>query len=161
MKIQHNAVVNFHYELSEPNSDFREDSRGDHPVAYLHGHGNILPALEEALLDKEAGETVTVTLSAAQAYGERQENAVQRIPVKHLRFNGNKPKAGDIAFVETKDGMRQVTVVKPGLKMVDIDSNHPLAGKTLTFQISVISVREATAEEIDHGHAHGDGGHHH
>lgn len=161
MKIQANAVVSFHYELSEPNSDFREDSHGDHPVAYLHGHGNILPALEQALLDKQAGDTVTVTLPPAQAYGERRDDAIQRIPMKHLRFNGSKPKAGDIAFIETKEGMRQVTVIKPGLKMADVDSNHPLAGKTLCFQISIIAVREATQEELDHGHAHGDGGHHH
>ncbi len=160
MQIEKNSVVTFHYTLSEPGGDFSEDSRGDHPVAYLHGHDNILPGLEAVLLGKQAGDKVSVTLAPEQAYGLRNPAQQQRMSIKHLKFAG-KLKAGDIAWIETEEGPRQVTVVKPGKFMAEVDTSHPLAGKTLTFDVDVISVRAATEEEIAHGHAHGEGGHHH
>jgi FKBP-type peptidyl-prolyl cis-trans isomerase SlyD len=160
MQIAKDTVAVFHYKLSEVGGNFSEDSRSDEPVAYLHGHGNILPGLEAVLLDKTADEQVSITLPPEQAYGIIKAELKQRMSIKHLKFNG-KLKAGDIAWVETEEGPRQVTVIKPGKFMAEVDTNHPLAGKTLTFDIEVINVREATEEEIAHGHAHGDGGHHH
>jgi len=161
MQITKDTVVVFHYVLTEQGSSFSEDSRSEEPVAYLHGHDNILSGLESALVGKEAGDAVSVTLSPEQAYGAINPQLQQRISIKHLKFNGNKLKAGDIAWVETQEGPRQVTVVKPGKFMAEVDTNHPLAGKTLTFAIEVVSVRAATEDEISHGHAHGEGGHQH
>jgi FKBP-type peptidyl-prolyl cis-trans isomerase SlyD len=147
--------------LTGKDDSFTEDSRGDHPVAYLHGHDNILAGLEAVLVGKQTGDTAVVTLSPEDAYGLRDPALQQRMSIKHLKYNGNKLKAGDIAWVETDQGPRQVTVVKPGKFMAEVDTNHPLAGKTLTFTIDVVDVRAATEEELAHGHAHGEGGHHH
>jgi FKBP-type peptidyl-prolyl cis-trans isomerase SlyD len=160
MQIAKDTVASFHYQLSEVGGSFSEDSREDHPVAYLHGHDNILPGLEAVMLDKQAGDKVSVTLAPEQAYGVRNPSLQQRMSIKHLKFAG-KLKAGDIAWIETDAGPRQVTVIKPGKFMAEVDTNHPLAGKTLIFDVEVVSVRAATEEEIAHGHAHGDGGHHH
>jgi FKBP-type peptidyl-prolyl cis-trans isomerase SlyD len=160
MQIAKDTVVTFHYMLTEQGGDFRENSRDEEPVAYLYGHDNVLPGLESAMLGKQAGDAVSVTLTPELAYGLRNPELQQRMSIKHLKFNG-KLKAGDIAWVETQEGPRQVTVIKPGKFMAEVDTNHPLSGKTLTFDIEIMSVRVATEEEIAHGHAHGDGGHHH
>lgn len=160
MQIAKDTVATFHYTLTEQGGDFREDSREDQPVAYLHGHDNILPGLEAVLVGKQAGDKASVTLPPEQAYGVRNPELQQRMSIKHLKYNG-KLKAGDIAWVETQEGIRQVTVIKPGKFMAEVDTNHPLAGKTLTFDIEVTAVRPATDEELAHGHAHGEGGHHH
>lgn len=161
MQIAKDTVATFHYVLTEQGGNFSEDSHSDHPVAYLHGHDNILPGLEAELVGKQAGDKVSVTLAPEQAYGARNEDLQRRMSIKHLKFNGKQLKAGDVAWVETEDGPRQVTVLKPGKFMAEVDTNHPLAGKTLTFDVEIVSVRAATEEEIAHGHAHGDGGHHH
>lgn len=160
MLIAKNTVVTFHYVLAEQGGSFSENSRDEEPVAYLHGHDNVLPGLEAAMEGKNAGDKVSVTLAPEQAYGLRNADLQQRMSIKHLKFNG-KLKAGDIAWVETQEGPRQVTVIKPGKFMAEVDTNHPLAGKTLTFDIEIASVRPATEDEIAHGHAHGAGGHHH
>ena len=161
MLIEKGAVVSFHYRLSEPGQPVMEDSHEGAPLAYLHGHHGMLPGLEEALAGKKAGDTLSVTLPPEKAYGVRQENAVQRISLKHVVNRGKKLKPGMVVQVNTDHGSRDVIVVKPGLKTVDVDTNHPLAGKTLTFDIEVVEVRAATDEELAHGHAHGDGGHPH
>ena len=99
-------------------------------------------------------------LSAAQAYGERQEGQVQRIPAKYLKHEG-KMKPGQIVRFRDDQGVRQARVIKVGKFSVDVDTNHPLAGKNLHFDIEIVDVREASAEEVSHGHAHGPGGHQH
>ena len=146
MNIAKDSVVQFNYNLKDDQGNDIETTTGGEPMAYLHGHGNIIPGLEQALEGK--------------AVGERKENAQQRIPLKHLQ-GARKWKPGMMAVVETEQGYRQVTVVKVGKFNADVDTNHPLAGKTLVFDIDVVDVREATAEEKAHGHAHGVGGHHH
>ena len=160
MQISKDTVAAFHYTLTEQGGSFSENSRDEEAVAYLHGHDNVLPGLEAAMAGKQAGDKVSVTLAPEQAYGLRNPALQQRMSIKHLKFNG-KLKAGDIAWVETQEGPRQVTVIKPGKFMAEVDTNHPLSGKTLTFDIEIISVRAASEEEIAHGHAHGAGGHHH
>ncbi len=164
MLIETNKVVTFHYRLSEPGTEVLEDSHQGNPMVYLHGHHGMLPGLEGALTGKQAGDTFTVTLPPEQAYGLRRENSQQRISVKHVvNPSGRKIvyKPGMVVQVNTNDGPREVVVVKAGLKTIDVDTNHPLAGKTLTFEIDVVDVRAASAEEISHRHVHGDGGHHH
>ena len=163
MKITDKSVVQFHYVLKDEAGEEIESSYAGEPLAYLHGYKNMLVGVENALTDKAAGDKFSVTLQPEDAYGERKEEAIQRVPVKHLQGNvkGGKWKAGMPAVVNTDDGQRQVTVVKAGKFMVTVDITPPLAGKVLTFDLEVVDVREATEEEIQHGHAHGVGGHHH
>lgn len=159
MPIEKNQVVLFHYSVSDEQGKVVESSRGGEPNAYLHGHGGIIRGLEEALEGREAGDTFSVTVTPDKAYGPRKADAVQRVPVKHL-MGAKRWKPGMIAQVKTEQGPRHVSVVKVGLKFADVDTNHPMAGKTLTFDVEIIEVRAADPEEISHGHAHGPGGHH-
>ncbi len=161
MKITDNSVVQFHYVLKDEAGNEIESSQGAEPIAYLHGHNNTLVGLEKAFTGKEVGEKFSATLQPAEAYGERNEEAIQRVPAKHLQGATKKWQAGMTAVVETEQGQRQVTVLKAGKFMVTVDTNPPLAGKVITFDIDVVDVRAATEEEISHGHAHGVGGHHH
>ena len=160
MKVSANKVVQFHYTITDDQGAQVETSTAGDPMAYLHGHDNMIVGVEKALTEKEAGEKFSVTLAPEDAYGERQDDAIQRIPTKHLQGAKNW-KPGMVAVVETEQGQRQVTVVKVGRFMVTCDLNPPLAGKTLTFDLEVVDVREATEEEVSHGHAHGVGGHQH
>jgi FKBP-type peptidyl-prolyl cis-trans isomerase SlyD len=160
MKIEADKVVLFHYELSAADSAYSESSRDGEPVACLVGHDNILPAVESALLGREPGDELALTLQPGEGYGERRPNAIQRVPIKHL-IGKKKLQAGMVVKVNTADGPRDATVIKVGKFNVDLDTNHPLAGKVLNFLISVVAVRDGTPEEVAHGHAHGAGGHHH
>lgn len=164
MKVEKNKVVAFHYRLSESGGELIDDSHGDSPAVYLHGHDGLFKSLEDALTGKQAGDNVVATFSPEQAYGLRRADAQMRVSLKHIRVPaGHKGKltAGLAVGLETDHGMREVTVIKAGLKTVDVDTNHPLAGKTLTFDIEIVDVRDATPEELEHGHVHGEGGHHH
>jgi FKBP-type peptidyl-prolyl cis-trans isomerase SlyD len=159
IKIDTDKVVTFHYRMRDAEGSFAESSDGKSPIVYMHGHGNIVPGLETELAGKTKGDKLSVTVPPEQAYGPRQENAVQRVPIKHLASRGRLV-AGQRVAVNTEHGMRQALVLKVGHFNVDLDWNHPLAGKTLMFDIDVVDVRDATAEEIAHGHAHGPGGAH-
>ncbi|MGB3620698.1 MAG: peptidylprolyl isomerase [Ketobacter sp.] len=160
MPISKNSVVQFHYTLKDEQGEQIETTIGSDPMAYLHGHNNIIPGLEKAMEAHEAGDIFSVTVEPVDGYGLRKADSMQRIPVKHLR-GAKKWKPGMVAWVETEKGQRQVTVVKVGKFNVDCDLNHPLAGKVLTFDIEIVELRDATEEEKAHGHAHGVGGHHH
>lgn len=160
MQIQNNTVVTFHYQLRDVEGDYVEDSRGGQPPLYLHGYRGILPALEDKLTGLDVGASISVTLQPHEAYGPRREDAVQRIPVKHLRLDG-KPKVGMAVSINTKGKPVNAVVTKVGKFNVDVDMNHPLAGKTLQFDVEIVDVRDATMDEIAHRHAHGPGGHQH
>ena len=164
MQISAEKVVSFHYKLNDVDGTLLETSYEADPTLYLHGHKNVLAALEDELEGKSTGDKFAVTLTPEQAYGERKEGAVQRIPIKHLNNHAaikNKLKPGSRVSVNTQHGPWEAVVLKVGKFNVDIDSNHPLAGKTLTFEVEITAVRDATAEELAHGHAHGVGGHNH
>lgn len=160
MSISKDKVVQFYYTLKDEAGQTLESNVGADPVAYLHGHKNMMPGVEKALEGRNAGEEFSVTLPPEETYGLRKEDSEQRVPTKHL-MGAKKWKPGMMAVVQTEQGQRQVTVVKVGKFMVTVDTNHPMAGKTLTFDLIIADVRDATAEEIAHGHAHGIGGHHH
>ncbi|UXD86291.1 FKBP-type peptidyl-prolyl cis-trans isomerase [Thalassolituus hydrocarboniclasticus] len=163
MIIAKDTVVQLHYSLFDEQDQLIESTNkdaGGEAIAYLHGHNNMIAGFEQAVAGKEAGEHISITLTPDQAYGERQADTVTRVPVKHLQGAKNWKK-GMVAWVETEQGTRQVTIVKVGRFMADVDTNHPLAGKTLKFEVDIVAVREATAEEIAHKHAHGAGGHQH
>lgn len=159
MKIEKDRAVRFHYTVGEVGQPATESSNGSEPLAILIGHGNIIPGLEKAMEGREAGETFSVDVPAAEAYGERRDGLTQRIPKKH--FGNQKLEPGMQVVLQTNFGPRAVTIEKIGLTAVDVDLNHPMAGKDLHFDIEIVDVREASAEEVEHGHVHGDGGHHH
>jgi FKBP-type peptidyl-prolyl cis-trans isomerase SlyD len=159
MQISKDTVVELHYTLSEGDTKIETSREGD-PMVILVGYKNMLTAVEDAMIGKSAGDTLSLTLEPAQAYGERREDAMQRIPLKHLQ-GAKKWKPGMVAVVDSNQGRKQVTVVKVGRFNVDCDVNHPLAGKTLNFDIEIVAVREAEPAEISHGHVHGKGGVHH
>ncbi len=160
MQIGPETVVTFHYTLRDEDGAAMETSRGGDPAVYLHGANNIIPGLESAMVGRAADDIFSVTVDPVNAYGLRNPAAVQRVPVKHLAFNG-KLRPGAVVQMSTNDGMRTVTVAKAGRHTADIDTNHPLAGRTLVFDIEVVATRSATAEELAHGHVHGVGGHQH
>ena len=154
------SVVTFHYRLRDADQSFSESSEGQSPVVYMHGRGNIVPGLEAEMTGKKSGDKFATTVAPENAYGLRDPNAVQRVPLKHLNTRGPLVE-GQMVAVNTREGARQARVVKVGHFNVDLDLNHPLAGKTLLFDIDIVDVRSATAEELAHGHAHGPGGHGH
>ena len=160
MKIEKDRVVRFHYTVSEPGQEPVESSKdGGEPLAILFGHGNIIPGREKAMEGREAGESFSAEVAAADAYGERREEMTQRVPKKH--FGKQRLAPGMQVMLNTNFGPRPVTVHKVGMSVVDVDLNHPMAGKDLNFDIEIVEVREADAAEIEHGHVHGDGGHQH
>lgn len=161
MQIARDTVVELEYSLRETEGEVLESSQATMPLAYLHGHNNLLPALERALVGKAAGDDVTVNLAPEEAYGERREQLTQRVPIKHLSHAPKRLAPGMVVRMQTERGAEPARVLKVGKFNVDLDLNHPFAGKHLQFDLKVVSVRAATAEEIAHGHAHGPGGHHH
>ena len=164
MKIEKDRVVSFHYTVSEKDTPGEgwspmESSEGRDPLVILVGHGNIIPGLETAMEGREAGDKFEVDVAAADAYGEKRDGLSQRIPKKH--FGNQRLEPGMQVVLQTNFGPRAVTIQKVGMSVVDVDLNHPMAGKDLHFAIEIVNVREASAEEIEHGHVHGEGGHHH
>ncbi|MDV2857756.1 MULTISPECIES: FKBP-type peptidyl-prolyl cis-trans isomerase [Oceanimonas] len=160
MQIVKDTVVQFNYTLKDEQGEVMDTNEGKAPLAYLHGNDNMLEGLEKALDGKNEGDRFSVTLPPADAYGERDESLIQRVSIRHLQ-GAKRWEPGMVAMVHTENGPRQVVVVKVGRFMADVDLNHLLAGRTLTFDLEVVSVRAATAEELEHGHAHGEGGHQH
>lgn len=160
MNIERNTVVTFHYTLLSADNEQLETSRDGQPSVYLHGANNIMPGLEKSMEGKTAGDVFSVSLDAADAYGERDPQRQQRIPVKHLIYKG-RLRPGMVVQVSTEQGQRPATVIKVGKFSADLDTNHPLAGQNLVFDIEVVDVREASPEEVAHRHVHGPGGHQH
>lgn len=160
MQIGPEIVVTFHYTLRDESGKQLETSRGQEPPVYLYGANNVIPGLEKAMAGRVGGDAFNATIGPEDGYGLRQADQIQRVPVKHLAYRG-KLSPGDVVQLSTTDGMRAVTVIKAGRHTADIDTNHPLAGQTLVFEIEIVSTRAATAEEVAHGHVHGAGGHQH
>ncbi|MDX1572566.1 MAG: peptidylprolyl isomerase [Methylophaga sp.] len=160
MKVADNTVVVIDYTLTNNEGQVIDSSEGAGPLAYLHGAGNIIPGLEDALLGKEAGDEVKASIEPANAYGERHEALKQEVPAE--LFSGvEKVEVGMQFQSETDQGPVLVTVTEVGDQTITVDGNHPLAGVHLNFDVNVREVREATQEELEHGHVHGEGGHHH
>jgi len=162
MTIQKDKVVTMHYHLT--NSDdgqVLDSSQGNEPLTYLHGTGSIIPGLERQLNGLDVGATKTVQVAAAEAYGEYDEEMVQTLPREE--FAGiDTLEVGMQLHAQDQDGNAfNVHITQINGNEVVIDGNHPLAGMPLTFEIEVVAIRDATAEELQHGHAHGEGGHHH
>ncbi len=160
MEIAADAVVLIHYTLKDDSGKVLDSSAGGEPLAYIQGHGNLVAGLEKALEGKQGGSLVAVTLAPADGYGVRDASLVQRVPKRSLQGSGEIRKGMQFR-APTDDGLRVFTVTAVVGDMVTLDGNHPLADQTLHFDVEVVSVRGATAEELAHGHVHGPGDHHH
>lgn len=160
MKVAENSVVVIDYKLTDNDGEVIDSSEGAGPLAYLHGMGNIITGLEEALLGKEAGDVVQASIEPAKGYGERQEDMKQEVP-RELFSGIDNIELGMQFQSETEQGPVMVTVVAVEEEMVTVDGNHPLAGVHLNFDVTIREVREASEEELEHGHVHGEGGHQH
>lgn len=153
-------VVSFHYTLKNSKGEQLESSVGSEPLMYLEGVGQIIPGLEEAIKALKAGDKKTITVKAAEAYGEIEPEMIVEVPKERLPKKD--VEVGDRFHADAGDGHAQVVqVTKVTDTHVTIDGNHPLAGQDLTFEVEIDSTREATQDELAHGHAHGPGGHHH
>jgi FKBP-type peptidyl-prolyl cis-trans isomerase SlyD len=161
MKVEANRVVTFHYTVSDETDKVESSRDRGEPIAFLAGHGGLIPGLEKALDGRESGERFDVAIEPAEAYGERRADFTQRVPKKYFT-DPERLRPGMTTVLGLQGGgHRQVTVQKVGSSVVDVDLNHPLAGRTLTFEVEIVDVREATPEELAHGHAHGADGHAH
>ena len=160
MRIEKNTVVAFDYTLTDDTGQVLDTSEGREPLSYLHGTSGIIPGLERELDVKQAGDQFQVAIAPEDGYGHRNESLRQEVP--RDRFDGVEDLQLGMQFqVESNAGPMMITVVNIAEDVVTVDGNHPLAGVNLNFKVEVQEVREATEEEIEHGHAHGPGGHSH
>lgn len=160
MNISQDRIVTMHYELTDPNGEVLDSSKGREPLTYLHGHSNLIPGLENRIEGLAANAEVEVEVPAAEAYGER--DPAKTIPAKRSQFPAEAKLEAGVQFqADGPQGPMVVRVIKVEGDDITLDANHPLAGVDLKFAVQILEVREASAEEIDHGHAHGPGGHQH
>ncbi|MCC5811894.1 MAG: peptidylprolyl isomerase [Ectothiorhodospiraceae bacterium] len=156
MQIAKDKVVAIDYTLKDDDGSVLDTSDGKQPLAYLHGNGNIIPGLEKALEGKAAGEELSVRIEPAEAYGERRDELTQVVPkemfqgVDNLQVGMQFQAGGG----EGEGGGQIVTIAAIEGDQVTVDANHPMAGVALNFDVKVVEVREATEEEVAHGHAH-------
>lgn len=154
LKIKDNLVVTMHYKLTDDNGNILDSSEGESPLAYIHGADNMVPGLEKALDDKKSGDTLKVRVEPGQGYGEILPELIRVLDRE--AFKEVEPLEVGLEFnAQGEDGnVQHILVKKIEDDKVTIDANHPFAGKNLNFDIDVISVREPTEEELDHGHVH-------
>lgn len=160
MQITSGKVVSIDYTLTNDQKQTLDSSVGGEPLAYLHGVGQLIPGLEKALEGKKAGDALKVSVPPADGYGVRDEKKVTVVSRKQIQGVGELAE-GTRLQAEGPHGMQIVTVTRIEGDKVTLDGNHPLADENLHFDVTVRDVRNATAEEISHGHVHGPGGHHH
>ena len=161
MQIKKNTVVTMDYHLRDDENTVIDSSGDSGPFPYLHGAGGIIPGLESAMEGKKAGDNVKVRIPPEEGYGERDDSLLQSVPREN--FQGIDDISVGMQFqTPMEDGSQQVvTVMTVDDKQVTVDGNHPLAGVPLNFDVTVVDVRDATDEELEHGHVHGPGGHEH
>lgn len=158
MQITDKTAVSIHYTLTNNSGEQLDSSRGEEPLLYLHGAGNIIPGLEAALSGKSVGDTFNVTIPPAEAYGELAPDMVQVVSKK--MFDGMDLEIGMQFHADVSHGSGVITITEINGDDVTVDGNHPLAGETLIFDVEVVDVRPATDDEMAHGHVHGAGCNH-
>ena len=160
MQIGDQKIVTLHYTLTDNEGKVIDQSE-DGSFAYLHGASNIIPGLENALAGKSAGEELSVSVSPEEAYGVRDDSMLQQVP-KNMFEDTEQIVVGTQFHAQGPNGeMLVVTVMEVQDEHVVVDGNHPLAGVDLNFDVKIIDVRDASEEEVEHGHVHGPEGHHH
>jgi FKBP-type peptidyl-prolyl cis-trans isomerase SlyD len=158
MNITKNRVVSIDYTITGAGNDILDSTDGTGPLSYLHGHQNIISGLEKALEGKSQGDSFKITIASAEAYGEWDERLITTVPLDHFQ-GAEEIKPGMQFHAGTPDGGTcMVTVTHVDDNKVTVDGNHPLAGRDLNFDITVVDIREAKSEELQHGHVHA---HHH
>ncbi|MDQ6971487.1 MAG: peptidylprolyl isomerase [Mariprofundaceae bacterium] len=160
MKISEQKVVSFDYTLTDNAGGVIDSSEGQEPLAYIHGSGFLIPGLEKEMLGKKAGDSFKASIEPEDAYGVRDTELVKEV-ARDMFADVEKLEAGMQFQAETEDGVEVVTVTEVSDDTVTVDGNHPLADVTLNFDVTVVEVRDASAEELEHGHVHGAGGHEH
>ena len=161
IKVGKDKVVLMHYTLKNDAGDVIDSSDGGDPLPFLQGHGNIIPGLESALEGSKVGDKLDVSIEPEEGYGLRIKDAIQEIPSSALQ-GVDEVKVGMQLQSQDKDGNAfLVSVTKIEDDKITVDGNHPLAGQTLHFSVSIESIRKAEAEELSHGHVHADGQHNH
>ena len=160
MIVERGHVVRLHYELTDPSGSRFGSTREGEPHAILFGHGEVLPGIERALAGRPAGDRFQLVLQPEEAFGMRVQNSVRRISKKHV-LGPKRLTPGMAVYVRTRNGPRPAIVLKVGSSVVDIDTNHPLAGVTVHADVEIVDIRAADRDEIARGHVHRDrgGGH--
>ncbi|HVT07189.1 MAG TPA: peptidylprolyl isomerase [Polyangia bacterium] len=158
MQVTEKKAVTIKYTLRDEEGAVLDSTEGRDPLTYLHGAGNLVPGVEEALEGKSPGDEVKVTVAPEKGYGVREEDNVRNVPVRKLP--GGKLVPGATVQLNTNHGPVIAVIKAVKGDYATLDLNHPLAGKTLRFEMEVVEVRDATEEELAHGHVHGPGGHH-
>lgn len=153
-------VVSIHYTLTDDQGAVIDSSRGSDPLQYLEGAGNIIPGLEKEVREMKLGEKKNVKIPAAEAYGEKRQDMVIEVPRSQFPADMS-PKVGDRFRGGAEAHAPVFSVIGVSDDKITLDGNHPLAGKDLAFEVEVTEIRDATLEELSHGHVHGPGGHHH
>jgi len=156
MKISKNSVVVMHYAVSDTEGTLIDSSYDHQPMTIIQGTGYVMPGLEEALIDHQTGDKFEVTIACEQAYGERHDEYVQTVP-KEILQGVEDLAVGTQLRATTDDGEQTVIVIDINDKEVTVDGNHPLSGIDLSFDVEILDVREATEEELAHGHIHSEG----
>jgi len=156
--IKKNSVVTMHYELKGDDGEILDSSQGQEPLVYLHGSNNIIIGLEEQLEGKKVGDSIVAEVAPEKGYGMPVEALVQTVPSEAFGEEIKEIELGMRFQAETEQGPVPVVVTAIEDGMVTVDGNHPLAGKNLFFNVSIADIREASAEEIEHGHVHGPDG---
>jgi len=160
VKVDNKKVVAIHYTLTDTSGQVMDSSSGSDPLNYLHGFGNIIPGLEEALVGKTTGDKISVSIPPEKAYGVYNEQ--DKLQVNKSQFEGiDEIKIGMDIQTKTEQGVKIYRVEKVFGDTVILDGNHTLAGETLNFEVEVMDIRDASQEEVDHGHVHGPGAHDH
>ena len=159
MVVAADKVVLIHYTLTNDAGNVLDSSSGREPLAYIQGHNNLISGLEKALEGKAAGDKVSVKIAPADGYGEYDAEKVQRVPRR--QFGGVKNLQPGMQFqAQTSSGeVRVITIKSIQGDMVTVDGNHELAGQNLNFDVEIVEVRDATQDELEHGHVHGPGDH--
>jgi len=157
MKIAKNNVVVMHYAVSDSEGTLIDSSYDEKPMEIIQGTGYLIPGLDDALIDHETGDKFEVTVACEQAYGERHDDYVQTVP-REVLAGVEDLALGTQLRATTDDGEQTVIVIDVQDDVITVDGNHPLAGLDLSFDVEIIEVREATAEELQHGHVHAEGG---
>lgn len=152
-------VISFHYVLTDKDGKIIDSSKEGEPLTFLEGAGQIIIGLEKSLIALRRGDKKKINVSHGEAYGSYDQTLIYS--VTREKFPQGQVKIGDMFEIGKDEAFRVVTVIEVGDKDVTLDANHPLAGKDLTFDVEIIEMRNATPEELAHGHVHGHGGHHH
>lgn len=160
MKVEHQKVVGIEYTLKNTAGEVVDSNEGEELLHFIQGLGNIVPGLEKAMLGRSEGDAFEISVKAADGYGEYDETLIRKIPRSALK-NMGQVKEGMMLQARGPEGIETLTVTSVGEKEVVADANHPLAGQDLHFAIRIAEIRDATKEELEHGHAHGPEGHHH